>query len=337
MPAPPLRCAILVLDACNTLSLAAAVDPLRAANRLAGHHLFHWEFVTATGAPARLTSGLAVPGDALARLDRCDLLIAVAGFDLARHSTPALLSGLRRLAGRGAALAGIDGGPWLLAEAGLLDGYAATTHWEDLDQFATRFPAVKVLNARFHIDRSRMTCGGALPAIDMMLHLIGQRHGTQLAARVAGAFIHDSPAAPARSQRRAGDARHNRLTARASALMEQNLETPLTITEIARRCGTGPRRLQMQFRDRLGTTPQAHYLTLRLSEARRLVTDTEMALMDVGLATGFASQSSFARAFRTAFGVSARSLRRATLSPGREDTPSPPGAPTDPRARARRE
>lgn len=331
-PAPdgPLDCAVLVLDACNTLSLAAAVDPMRAANRQAGHALFRWRFVTATGAAATLTSGLQVPGAALARLDRCDLLIVVAGFDLASQDTPALRSGLRRLARRGAALAGIDGGPWLLAEAGLLDGYAATTHWEDLERFATRFPAVDVLNARFHIDRSRLTCGGALPAIDMMLHLIGQRHGAQLAARVAGAFIHDSPAAPSRAQSHTtGDARHNRLTARASALMEQNLEMPLSIAAIAARCGTGTRSLQLQFRERLGLSPQAHYLALRLAEARRLVTDTDMALMDVALATGFASQSSFARAFRAAFGRSARMLRR-NLSPLRADTPSQPDAPTGP-------
>lgn len=312
-----LTTAVLVLDDCNTLSFAAGIDPMRAANRLAGRRLFDWSYVTASGAPARLTSGIDVPGAALARLDRCDLLLVIAGFGLDRHDTPALRASLRRIAATGATIGGIDGGPWLLASAGLLDGYGATTHWEDLDRFATRFPDVRVLPDRFHIDGTRMSCGGALPAIDMMLQLIRTRHGAALAARVAGIFIHDSPADPARAQRRSGsDPRHSRLTHQASALMEQTLDAPLPIGEIARRCGTSPRTLEAQFRARLDCTPQAHYLDLRLTEALRLVTDTDMALMDVALATGFGSQASFARAFRAAHGQSARALRKSRTQAG---------------------
>ncbi len=308
----PLKIAILVLEDSNMLALAAAVDPMRAANRLAGRPLFDWSYVTASGAPAALTGGISVPGTPLLRLEGCDLLLVIAGFGLERHDTPALRASLRRLAASGASLGGIDGGSWLLASAGLLDGYRATTHWEDLERLATRFPDIEVLHDRFHVDGARMTCGGALPAIDMMLHLIRARHGAALAARVAGVFIHDSPANPARAQRRGGgDPRHSPLTARASAVMEQTLDAPLPITEVARRCGVSPRTLEAQFRARLGTTPQAHALALRLSEALRLVTDTDMALMDVALATGFGSQASFARAFRAAHGQSARSLRKA--------------------------
>ena len=307
----PLTTAVLVLDECNMLSLAAAVDPMRAANRLAGKRLFDWSYVTAAGAPAQLTSGIAVPGRPLSRLDRCDLLLVVAGFGLERHDTPALRAGLRRIAAGGATIGGIDGGPWLLAAAGLLDRHGATTHWEDLERLATRFPEIRVLPHRFHVDGARMTCGGALPAIDMMLHLIRARHGAALAARAAGLFIHDNPADPARAQRRSGgDARHSPLTARAGALMEQTLDAPLSIAAIARRCGVSPRTLEAQFRARLDTTPQAHFLALRLGEARRLVTETAMPLMEVALATGFASQASFARAFRAAHGQSARALRR---------------------------
>jgi len=309
--AQPLTTAILVLDDCNTLSFAATVDPMRAANRLAGRQLFNWSYVTATGTPATLTSGICAPGTALARLQSCDLMLILAGFGLERHATPALRASLRRIASSGATLAGIDGGPWLMARAGLLDGYHATTHWEDLSDFASQFPAITVLQDRFHIDGPRMTCGGALPAIDMMLHLIGARFGAPLAARVAGAFIHDTSPDPARAQSRSGpNPGHSTITARACALMEQNLDTPLSIAALARRCATSPRSLQTQFRAHLNTTPQAHYLHLRLTEALRLVTDTARPLTDIALATGFASQSSFARAFRAAHGRSARSLRQ---------------------------
>jgi transcriptional regulator GlxA family with amidase domain len=97
--------------------------------------------------------------------------------------------------------------------------------------------------------------------------------------------------------------------------MEAALDDPMPLAEIARNLGTSPRSLQQQFRLRLNTTPQDHYLQLRLAEARRLVTDTETPLMDVAIATGFTSQSSFARAFRTAHGTSARDLRQDSLRP----------------------
>jgi transcriptional regulator GlxA family with amidase domain len=307
----PLQTAVLVLDDSNTLSFAAAVDPMRAANRQSGQTLFDWQYVTATGTPATLTSGITVPGSALMRLDRCDLLIVVAGFGLDRLATPALLASLRRIATTGAILAGIDGGPWLLARAGLLDQHHATTHWEDLDAFAARFPAITVLRDRFHIDGARMTSGGALPAIDMMLHLIGARFGTALAARVAAAFIHDTAPDPARAQSRTGpNPDHTTTTAYASTQMEKTLDAPLTIAALARLCATSPRALQAQFRAHLNTTPQAHYLHLRLAEARRLVTETTKPLTEIAFATGFASQSSFARAFRAAHGCAARTLRQ---------------------------
>ncbi|WP_146344367.1 GlxA family transcriptional regulator [Phaeobacter marinintestinus] len=308
--APPLRVTVLVLNGANMLSLAAAVDPMRAANRMANRPLFTWTYATATGDPSRLTSGLPVPGEALSRITACDLLLIIASFELEQQDTPALRAGLRRIAASGARIAGFDGGPWLMATAGLLDRHNATTHWEDLDRFAARFPTVNVLPDRFHIDGARLTSGGAMPGLDMMLSLIATDFGQPLATRVAGAFIHDSPQNPMRQQSRAGGhPGHNAVTARASATMEQSLDAPLPLTEIARRSGQSPRSLQTQFRDRLNTTPQAHYLHLRLTEAMRLVIDTDQPLQDVALATGFASQSSFARAFKAAHGRSARDIR----------------------------
>jgi transcriptional regulator GlxA family with amidase domain len=159
---------------------------------------------------------------------------------------------------------------------------------------------------------ARLTSGGAAPAIDMMLHLIAQRHGVALADRIAGILIYDASATPTRPQNRQSPrARHSAITARAQALMEAALDEPVPVEALARHLGLGVRALQQQFRARLGTTPQAHYLDLRLGEADRLVTQTGRSLLDVALATGFTSQASFARAYRRRFGTSARDRRRA--------------------------
>ena len=308
----PLNVAVLVLDESNTLSFAAAVDPLRAANRRAARPLFDWRFFTPQGTPVRLTSGLSISGPPLSGLDRTDLLVVVASFGLKSQTSPRLLASLRRLAGTGAQLAALDGGPWLLAEAGLLDGYAATTHWEDIEVFTSRFPDIDIRRDRFVLSDNRATSGGAVPGIDMMLALIANWFGSSLATRTAAALLHDP--APAGTQSPAPTGRHARRNpriARALALMETHIEDPLPICDIAKNLGISPRSLELRFRQSLGHSPQHHYLGLRLGEAFRLATDTNLPVSEIAAATGFTSQASFARAFRHAHGTSVRTLRQA--------------------------
>ncbi len=307
-----LKTAVLVLDRCNTLSFAAAVDPMRAANRRAGRTLFKWQFFTATGAPAQLTSGLQIQGPPIAQLDTCDLLVMVAGFDLEDHASPRFLASLRRLCNAGVAVAAIDGAPWLLARAGLLDGYRATTHWEDLEDFATRFPGVDTRRDRFVIDPPFATSGGAAPGLDMMLHLISSRFGASLATRVASVFVYDPQPA---GQQATGPGttprpiRRNPQIARALKLMETHIDEPLSIPEIARRLSLSTRSLEQRFATHLGQSPHGYYLQLRLNEAHRLAIDTSMSVQEIASTTGFASQASFARAFRKEHDLSVRDLR----------------------------
>ncbi len=304
---------VLVLDGSNTLSFAAAVDPMRAANRQAGRPLFNWRFATPGDNDITLTSGLRLPAAPLRRTAHCDLLLIVAGFDLERQSTPQLGASLTRLARQGSTIAGIDGGPWIMAHAGVLDGHRATTHWEDLDRFAARFPQLTAQNARFVVSGNRLTSGGAVPGIDMMLHLIEQRFGPALTKRVAGSFIYDrAPTADSPQHRLGPRGGHNALTSRAHGLMEQALDDPQPIAALARQLGLSARALQLQFRARLGTTPQAYYLSLRLAEADRLIHQSDLPLLDVALSTGFNTQSSFARAYRRSFGRPPRQSRQNT-------------------------
>ncbi|PSL19674.1 GlxA family transcriptional regulator [Shimia abyssi] len=303
--------AILVLDECNTLSFAAAVDPMRAANRRAGKSLFKWDFFTPTDQPSNLTSGLTVTGQSISRFTRADILLIVAGFRLEEQATPQLLASLRRIAAQGTPIAAIDGGPWLLARAGLLDNHHATTHWEDLEEFATRFPNIDVRRDRFCLSGRFATSGGAAPCIDMMLHLLNDRFGPELARRVGSAFLYDPVPAHQQSTSSAPrPLRRNPHIARALDLMESTLDDPIPLPEIAAKTGLSIRTLETRFRTQLGQSPKAHYLSLRLSEAHRLATDTSLPVRDIALATGFNSPSSFARAFRAAYGTSTRALRQ---------------------------
>lgn len=314
--AQALNTAVLVLDETNTLAFAATVDPMRAANRLAGRPIFDWDYVSATDEVPMLSSGLTVPCFPLAQLETCDALIVLAGFQLARHATPSLLSGLRRISDSGATLIGIDGGSWLMAEAGLLDGLPATTHWNARESFARRFPQVSLSDDPFTVAEGCITAGGGTAAVDLMLHVINARMGAGFAGRMADLFAPPLASPQDGSDQDAivtlpsGGERDTALTDQAHTLMEDTLATPMPLSMMAEILGTSTRTLQQQFRLRLNTTPQDHYLQLRLAEARRLVTDTSLPLMEVAEATGFTSQSSFSRAFRTAHGVSARDLRQ---------------------------
>jgi transcriptional regulator GlxA family with amidase domain len=306
---------VLVLDQSNTLSFAAAVDPMRAANRHAGQRVFDWRFATPQQVDVALTSGLTIPAAPLNRVGPCDLLIVVASFDIMAQSSPALHASLRRIAGAATYIAGVDGGPWIMAQSGLLDGHSATVHWEDIDAFATQFPAIDTVNSRYQISGNRMTSAGATPTLDMMLALIHQTQGPALANQVAASFILDQSPAPTDPQSRNPDPfRHNPITARVSQLMEGRLDEPLPLAQIAKQVGMSQRVLQLNFKAQLQTTPQKHYLALRLAEAARLVRTTHRALLDIALATGFTSQSSFARAYKTAFGISARAQRDRGIS-----------------------
>ncbi len=307
----PFRIGLLVLPDCNLLSMASALDPFRAANRRAGKTLYDWQVLSPQGGMLPLTCGLEIRTDPLPLHADMDLLVMVAGFRLDANATPALRAWLRQLRGLGISYCGVDGGPWVLARAGLLNGHRATTHWEDLEAFSNAFPDVDPLPDRFVIDGPALTTGGAAPCLDLMLHLIRAHHGADLAGQVANALLYD-PADRPTPQRLVPQARLAAVAppvARAVAIMEDRLEEPPAISEIAREVGMSARRLEMLFRQHLETGPGTFFLRLRLNEARRLALDTGLTVQEIAVRTGFSGPSTLARAFKNGFGQSISDLR----------------------------
>jgi len=312
--AGPQRIDLLLLPEFSNLTLAAAVEPLRAANRAAGQTLYAWRLLSPDGKPAVSSSGLPVaPACALPAAADTPVLFVVASYNAERHCTRALVATLRRLHARGCQFAGLESGSYVLAKAGLLDGYRATTHWEDLDDLATRYPAVTVVPDRFVVDRDRFTSGGATPCLDLVLNLIRAQHGYGLALDVASAFIYDQERLPSDPQRIVSVGRlswQEPRLARAIRLMEDHLEQPLGVARIAARLGLGVRTLERLFAGHLGITPGRYYRLLRLNAARRLLAHSDRSITEVAVRCGFASGSSLARALRSAFGRPPGALRR---------------------------
>ena len=298
----------------SIMCVASAVDPLRAANRICGETMFDWTTVSVDGTAPVTTSGLPV---------------AVSGaFDASRRDRRAgrhrrVRHALRRHAGaecrpapRGApgarAVGGVEAGTWLLGHAGLLEGRAATTHWEDMEDFAAAFPGADVRPDRYVIDGPVFTTGGASPTFDLMLHLVRSRLGMAVALDVASVFIYDQARAATDAQPLVSLGRlegYDPRLAQAIRLMEAHVDQPLTVSAIARRAGVTARALEMIFRKSIGETPGAYYLRLRLNAARRLVVDTQVRMAEIAARTGFSSAASFSRAFSHAFGQAPTRMR----------------------------
>lgn len=305
---------VLLLPEFSNLTFAALLEPLRAANRAAGQRLYAWRLLSADGEAVRSSSGVAVAVDGrLGEGRAAGVLFLVASYNVERASTPGLLAALRHLERRGVQFGGFESGSYALARAGLLDGHRATTHWEDLEDFAQKFPRVETVPDRFVIDRGRFTTGGATPALDFALELIRVQHGLGIALDVGSTFIYDQERLSSDPQQIVSLGRlawREPKLASAIQLMEQHIEAPLPVEVIARRAGLRPRSLQRLFRQVFGSSPADYYQGLRLNAGRRLIQRSGKSVSEIALICGFGSASAFARAFRRRFGMAPSELRQ---------------------------
>jgi transcriptional regulator GlxA family with amidase domain len=309
-PSPdPLTIALLVLPQASILEVASTLDPLRSANRHLGSDAYRWRVVSPDGNPIPLTCGIELPSSGPLTSAKADALIVIAGYRQSEMATAPLIRDLSRMAPKFKAIGGIDAGGWVLARAGLLNGHSATVHWEDHEDFAAAHPDITVLPDRYVVDKNRFTAGGAAPAADLMLHLVRTRHGRALALQVAASFITTARNGSDPQITPPSDPRLDLRVATAIARMEATLDAPEPIAKIAAALNLSPRRLETLFRQNLGQTPGAYALQLRLSAARRLITDTRHPLAEVALRTGFTSASTLSRAFQNHFGTAPSHLR----------------------------
>ncbi len=316
----PERIGFLLVPQFGMISFFSAVEPLRVANRLSNRPFYSWHVYSEDGQPVRASNGMTLVADtSIAAVPDVSAMFVCAGFDPEHYAGNALLAWLRRLARRGATLGAVDTGAYILARAGLLDGHRAALHWENLPAFEERFPEIETSEEIFEIGGGRMTCSGGTAALDMMLQRISDQHGRDLAVAVSEQMLHSRIRDANDHQRMTRDFRagpYHPGVRRAVEAMERSLEDPLSTEALARLAGVSRRQLERLFRTYLGDTPSGHYLKLRLRRARQLLEQTEMSVLDVGLACGFGSAPYFSRAYRAAFGLAPRADRHALRTSG---------------------
>ena len=244
---------------------------------------------------------------------RRDIVVVSTSWAPESYNSAPLHAALWWWARQGATIGALDTGAFILAQAGLLKNKRATVHYEHIDAFGEMYPETEVLEDLFVFDGNRITCSGGSAAVDFALNILRGTHGDAKANAAARYLFHQS-VRPAGSQQNADPLEPLGNTAprnvrRAIAMMEKNLETPLAISEICNRTGISHRQLDRLFREYVQKTPSLYYRDIRLDRARGLVTQTEMPLAQVALASGFSSQVHFSRAYRQRFGLPPRSDR----------------------------
>ena len=296
------RFVFVLLDQFTMLCFAAAIESLRIANRTAGREIYSWRVIGDGGERAVCSNGTVFGlDDDLVELDRDDTIMLCGGIDIQRASTRRVLSWLRREARRGSTVAGLCTAAHTMASAGLLDGKRATIHWENQDGFLEGFDEVTLTKSVFVIDGNRITTAGGTSSLDLMLKIIADDHGEDLASAVADMLIYSSIRTDQDTQRLSIPARigvrHPKLS-RVIQMMESNIEDPVSPSLLAKEVGMSTRQLERLFRRYLSRSPKRYYMELRLSKARNLLMQTDMTVINVALACGFASPSHFSKCYR---------------------------------------
>jgi transcriptional regulator GlxA family with amidase domain len=314
----PRRVGFLLTPAFAMLPYASALEPLRAANEITGTSLYSWHHLTPHGKAVQASSGVSFQPDMdWTEAGALDLLIICAGVSVLGFHDPLTLRRLAILAHQGMRMGGVSAGPVLLARAGLLQGYRFTLHWELAPAFLEEFPDLDLQRYLFEIDRDRLTCSGGAAPLDMMHALIAQDHGSALAIAVSDWFLQTEVRGATHPQRMSPVMRfgvRDPKVLRVISHMEAHLDDPARGPDLASLAGISLRQLERLFQTHIGMTPNAFQLKLRLEHARTLLRQTGLSVMEVAIATGFASASHFAHAYRTRFGCAPRSDTRLSMT-----------------------
>lgn len=305
--APTEHVAFLLIDDFAQLAFANAIEPFRIANLVSGQPLYCWSLVAEDGEKAICSNGAVTLADrGLDPLTPGDRLFVISGSHVRERISRPVLDFLRRERRRGVQLGGICSGAYILAKAGLLDGLSCAMHWAFHDAFVEEFSEVALQRTVFVGNEPVVTASGGPAAADLMLHLIAQTHGGELATEVADQMVYNTV--------RSDDARQRlsfgpRLGFRSEALnravreMEAHLEDTIPVSVLAERVGVSARQLERLFGRHLNCSPKKYYLDLRLARGRNLLLQTDLSVQEISIACGFSTSANFTRAYRQTHGV----------------------------------
>jgi len=297
------------------MSFAAAIEPLRAANWLAGADIFSIHFFSLDGASIKSSSGIEIECKPLSEAHMVDtLFICAGGAPNNWQTTTRDRIRLQQMARSGVRMGGISSGAFVLAACHLLQACDFTIHWEHAPLLMETFPDLQPRQTRFIIDGNRVTCGGGVAPLDMMHALISHQMGADFARRVSDWHLHTSIAGAQAPQRASIAERYGTshpALLRVIEKMEATIEEPMSRDTMARFVGLSSRQLDRLFARHLKCSFQSLYRSIRLTHARKLLEQSPLSVTEIAFAAGFTSIAHFSRLYRRQFGQSPAAARRA--------------------------
>ncbi|ADZ91002.1 GlxA family transcriptional regulator [Marinomonas mediterranea] len=316
------RVGFLLLDQFTMIALASSIGPLRMANQLSGEELYTWDVISETGEPVEASDGLSLAADyGFSNCPDFDMIIVAGGLNITRSYTKAQVRWIQQKAKKGIVVGGICTGAYMLSHAGLLDGYSCSVHWECMTALQENYPKVNCNNRLFSIENKRVTSSGGNAPLDMFLNIIARAHGAKLSSAVSDMLICDrirsdqeQQRVPLRQYGNGGNFKPKLVDV--IELMENNLEEPIELDELASFVSVSRRQLERMFHKYLDCSPSKYYLKLRLNRARQLLKQSNMSIVEISAACGFISTPHFSRCYRKHLGSSPRDERKMAWSIG---------------------
>lgn len=274
-----------------------------------------WRVLAPTMEPVASSSGIVVqPQERLGDPTRFDYLVVVGGLvDEIDNLHPETVRFLERAAAAGVPLVGVCTGTFALHRAGLMQGYRACVSWFHHEDFLERFDGLKPVSDRiFVVDRDRLTCSGGVSAAHLAAFIVKRHLGTAQAAKSLHIMIIDEAAAdepqPGMPLALVTD---DALVRRALLVMQQSIDSPLSIGRVVAKLGVGRRKLERHFREALGMTPLAADRLIRVEQAKHLLVTTERSATRIASETGFCDLPHMIKVFRSVEGSTPDAFRRA--------------------------
>jgi transcriptional regulator GlxA family with amidase domain len=289
----------------------AALAAFEFAGKIAGEDLYEVSVLSETGGLVRSSLGTTI--DTRPFDDVSYDTVIVGGGNTVMPTSPALIAFLQRSATSSRRLAAICMGAFALADAGILDGRRATTHWASARKMQTQYPSIQMDEDKiFIIDGQVWTSAGATAGIDLALGMVEKDFGADLARSVARMLVVSHRRAGGQSQHSAlleMDAKSDRIQS-ALTYARQNLRAPLSVEELAKAANLSPRQFSRAFRAETGQPPAKAVENLRVEAARLMMEQSRHPIDFIAMETGFADRERMRRAFLRAFGQPPQAIRR---------------------------
>jgi len=300
------------------MCITTMINPFRSANRELGYEAFHWDFLTMSNLPVTASDGFdAKPTCATDGKRAFDFFFVCAGLETDPPNRTKLNAALQRFSKQSKVFGGLCTASFILARAGFLTGKEFTIHWENRAAFIEEFPDLDPSTALYVIDGPLWTGSGGLSSMDIALKIIRDTFGTRTANAVGNQYQIDRIRNANIEQRPFFMADYETLPTKlqtAIKLMIENLEQPLSITELSSAIGITVRSLERGFKQQLGVSPGRYYRKMRLERAKQLLWHTNMSILEVSILTGFPSPSYLSRLYRQEFGLLPSKERRGNAS-----------------------